>query len=151
MANFAYTNAAQLLNTAQLDHREAGADIRIRVVMSNTTAGTQFDAVTWGDLTVNDECDGANYPNGGGTCNNQVAVADNPNRRSEFSHDVVTLANLGAGSRQNVAHIYVISVDQGNADVLLYYVDTGGYPYDGNGGDVTITPNAQGAQQLRAV
>ena len=148
MPNFAYTNTAQLMNNGQLDHREAGADIRIRKVMSASTAGSEFSVSTVGGFTDFDEYDGANYA--AQTCNNQITTQDDPNRRSEFSHDVSTFPNMGAGSRQAVAHVYVRFVDGGNGDIPLYYVDTGGYPYDGNGGDVTITPNAQGAQQVRA-
>ena len=99
MANFAFTVASQKGNTGDLNHAEAGGmDIRVLLVMSNTTAAADFGAQTLSGITTLDECDGASYARQ--LCNNQVATQDLANRRSEFSHDVVTFANLGAGSRQ---------------------------------------------------
>lgn len=150
MANFAYIEAAQMGFTGLLDLLESGLDVRVLTVMSNSTAGTQRDATTISGFTTLDEYDGTNYPPARLQCANQVVNKDVPNQRSEFSHDVLTYANLGAGSRQAIAHIYFQQITDDTDSKPLFHVDTGGYPYDGNGGNVTITPNAQGAAQLQA-
>lgn len=146
MATFAYTRAKQLGFTGALDLREAGLDVRTIFVMSNSTAGTQRDATTIAGITTLDEYDGANYARQ--LCANQVVTEDVANERSEFSHDVITWANLGAGVRQCIGVIYYSHVTNDADSVPLFFVDTGGFPFDGNGGNVTLTPNAQGAAQL---
>lgn len=146
MASFGYTKAKQLGFTGVLDLQQSGMDVRVMLVMANTTADTQQDANFIADFTTLDECDGANHARQ--VCANQVVTRDDPNQRSEFSHDVVTFANLGVGTRQNVAAVYFQFVTNDADSVPLFYIDQGGFPFDGNGGSVTITPNADGLAQL---
>ena len=145
MPNFAYVEAKELSLNGALDLKETGLDVRMILVMTNTTADTQQTARFVGDITTLDEYDGTGYARQ--NMANQVVVRDDPNLRAEFNHDVVTFASLDAGTRQAQAHLYYSHVTNDADSPLLFYVDTGGYPFDGNGGDVTVTPNVEGAAQ----
>ena len=146
MVNFAYVEAKERGFQGLLDLREAGLDVRMLIVMTDTTADTEQTARFVGDIMTLDEYNGANYARQ--NMANQVVQRDDPNLRAEFNHDVATFANLGAGARQAQAHVYFSFVTNDADSPLLFYVDTGGYPLDGNGGDVTVTPNVEGAAQL---
>ena len=146
MVNFAFTEAKRLGLVGVLDLQASGFDVRVMLLMSNTSVDTEEDVTTIAGFTTLDECDGANY--GRQATAGEAVASDNPNNRAEWTHNVVTFANLGVGTRQNQAHLYFRFVTNDADSVPLFYIDTGGYPFDGNGGDVTITPNAEGAAQL---
>ena len=146
MANFAYTEAKQLGLTGVLDLQSSGLDVRVLLVMTNTTADTEEDVTTLNGFTTLDEYDDVGYARQ--STAGETVTKDNANNRSEWGHNVVTFPGLGVGTRQAQAHIYYSHVTNDTDSPPLFYVDTGGYPFDGNGGDVTITPNAEGAAQL---
>lgn len=145
MASFAYTNFKTVLLQAGIDLREAGHDIRVMLVMTNTTADTQEDVTTISAFTTLDEYDGANYVRK--ACANQTATADNANNRGEFDFDDFTWTSLGAGTRQAQAAVIYRHVTNDTDSVPLAFVDTGGFPFSGNGGNVTYTVNVEGAIQ----
>lgn len=146
MASFGYTNALQKGFTGVLDLQESGLDVRVILVMTNTTADTEEDTDFIGNFSTLDECDGTNYARQ--QCASQTVTQDNTNDRSEFSHNVITWSSLGAGTRQNQAAIYYAHVTNDTDSYPLFYIDSGGFPFDGNGGDVTLTPNAEGLAQF---
>jgi len=146
MASFAYTNFKTILGQGAVDLREAGNDIRCLLVMTNTTADTEEDVATISAFTTLDEYDGANYARK--TLGSQTMLADNANNRGEFDFADFTWTALGAGTRQAQAAIFYKHVTNDTDSIPLYFVDSGGFPFAGNGGDVTYTVNAEGSLQI---
>lgn len=146
MASFWYTEGLRQVMAGETDMN--AADIRVRLVMSNTTADTEQDATTVGGFTTLDEYDGANYATK--ALANEAVAADNANNRAEFDADDITWTALGAGTRQAVGMVVVKFVDGTTGDIPLLFIDTGGFPFSGNGGNVTVQWNAEGIGQLAA-
>lgn len=151
VANREYVNAKERRLTGALDLREAGLDVRVVLVMSNSTAETDLTAANLGAITTLDRNDAAGYADQ--AIANQVVVRDDPNQRAEFNHDPVTWTALAASTRANIGMIYYIEGANDAARVPLFFIDTmdagspNTFPFTGNGTDVTFTPNAEGLAQ----
>jgi len=145
MANFVYTKAKHLLLAGDIDFDEAGDDIRVLLVMSNTTADTEEDVDNIDAFTTLDEYDGANYVRK--ALANQVTAEDEANDRGEFDADNVTWTALGVGTRQCQALLVYHHVTNDADSPPIAFIDQGGFPFDGNGGDVTVQWNAEGIIQ----
>jgi hypothetical protein len=146
MANFAYTAAKQKIAKGDADFDTL--DIRAILVMTNTDADTAQDAATITAIGVLDEYDGAGYarPDLGAS----TITQDDPNNRSEIDYPDFTFgASVAAGTRQAAGYVIYTRVDgtPGN-DWPVGWVDTGGFPFSGNGGAVNVTVNAEGAIQI---
>jgi hypothetical protein len=145
MASFVYTPRKTDLLNGDLDL--AAADVRVALVMSNTTADTEQDADVVDDITTLDEYDGTNYARQ--AIGTEAVNEDAANNRAEFDGDDIQFADLGVGTRQAVAMFVYIHIDGTDAnDLALAYIDSGGFPFDGNGGDVDVAWNAEGILQL---
>lgn len=72
-------------------------DLRLLLLMTNTTADTDVDADNTGDYTL-DEMDGANYARQ--ALGNEAVNVDDSNDRAEFDAEDVSIASLGNGTRQ---------------------------------------------------
>lgn len=143
MANFVYTGHKYRSQKGEIDYDTA--DVRVILVMSNTTADTDQDATFVGDITTLDEMDGANY--GRKAVGTETVTKDDANNRSELSGTIPTWSQLGAGTRQVVGAVFYVHVTNDADSYVIGYVDTGGFPFTANGGDFTITPNAEGILQ----
>lgn len=142
--SFAYTGFKVDLLQGEIDF-DAPNDIRVMLVMTNTTADTDQDAHFIADIGTLDEYDGANYVRKALT--GETVNTDNPNDRGEFDAGDVTWTALGAGTR-SAAGIVVFKFVTNDADsVAICYIDTGGFPISGNGGDLTAQWNAEGILQ----
>jgi len=124
---------------------EAGADARILLAMTNTTFDTEQDDTFVGDTTTPDEYDGAAYVRK--NLANQAVNDDAPNDRGEFDADDFTWIALGAGTRQAQGMVLFIFITSDAASPLVAWIDSGGFPFSGNGGNVTVTWNAEGIVQ----
>jgi len=113
--------------------------------MSNTTADTEQDTDFIDQLGTLDEHDGANYARK--ELANEAVAVDDANNRGEFDADDVTWTALGVGTRQAVGAVVYKHVNDDTDSVLIAYIDTGGFPFDASGGDVTIQWNAEGILQ----
>lgn len=149
MANFWYTEASRQVMEAELDLNGVD-DIRMIIVMSNTTVDTEEDVTTMGGFTTLDEYDGSGYSVGGQALDNETVNKDDPNNRSEFDADDEVFANLGVGTRQAVAIVIFQFITSFALSKPLFFVDTGGFPFDGNGNDVTFEWNVEGIAQTQA-
>lgn len=143
MASFAYTHAKYLLATGAIDL--ATADIRVMLVMTNTTADTEKDVEFVGDFTTLDEYDGANYARKALT---EAVNQDDANDRAEFDATDIQWAALGAGTRQAQAMVVFLHDTNDAGSNPIAYIDSGGFPFSGNGGNVDVTWNAEGILQL---
>lgn len=143
--SFVYTPIKQKLAKADIDFDSA--DVRAILVMSNTTADTDQDAATISAIGTLDEYDGSGYsrPDLGAS----TITQDDTNNRSEIDFGDFTFgATVGVGTRQAVGMIYYVEVGADSVDLPIAYVDTGGFPFAGNGGAVNVTVNAEGLIQV---
>lgn len=145
MASFVYDHAKFLLLEGLLDFQEASDDIRIALVMTNTTVDTEKAKATISAFTTLDEYDGANYARK--ACANQAVTEVGGSNLGKFSFDAITWTALGIGTRQCQGLLLYKHVTNDADSIPIAFIDTGGFPFDGNGGNVTLTPNAAGFLQ----
>src|SRR5687768_7611369 len=143
MASFVYTKAKGNLLSGDIDLN--AHDIRVALVMTNTTADTEADTTFMNLFTTLDEFDGANYARK--TLANEAVNIDNANDRGEFDADDITWTALGAGTRAAQAMIVFKFVTNDADSVPIAFIDSGGFPITANGGDLTISWNAEGILQ----
>ena len=140
--SFVYTPALGLLDATVLT-----GDVRAALVMSNTTADTDQDAATISAITGLDEYDGASYARVALTTEAWAAVTATD--RFKFSADPIVFATLGVGTRQCVGLLLYLHVTNDADSKPLMYIDGVGFPFDGNGANVTFTPHADGVMYKR--
>lgn len=146
MASFAFTDFKRGLLAG--DANLASADIRFVLVMTNTTFDTEEDITTMGGVSTADYCDGANHDSTNGHAFSSEAVAaDNTNNRGEFDVADPTITALGAGTRNNQAMVVFRWVTNIGSSKPMVFIDSGGFPFNGNGGNVTVQINAEGLIQ----
>lgn len=146
MASFAYTRFLQDVGRGLVDFRETGIDARIRLHMTNTTCDTEEDTTTMAGFTTLDTYDGANYVDK--ALATQTMAEDTTNNRGEFDADNITWTALGAGTRQAAGMTLYSFVTNDAGSLPICWIDTGGFPFSGNGGDVTVAWNAEGILQF---
>lgn len=146
MASFVYTGAKEEIAKGAIDFREAGDDIRVVLVMSDSTADTEEDTLLMNAFTTLDEYDGAAYVRK--ALASQTVTRDDPNDRAEIDAVDVVWTALGVGTRQCIGMIVYKHVTSDADSIPIAYIDTGGFPFDGNGGDVTMQWNAEGILQI---
>lgn len=142
-----YTPAKERLAKGDLDWDEAGHDIRVILVMTNTTADTDQDAGTISAIGTLDEYDGSGYTRPALT---QSVVRDDANNRAELDANDFTFGSaVAAGTRQAAGMVVYRHVDGTAAnDLPIAYIDSGGFPFSGNGGAINVTVNAEGLLQV---
>lgn len=147
MANFVFTKAKEQTLLAAINY--STADLRILLVMTNTSLSTagQEDIATLGAATTLDEYDGSGYTTAGAALATKVVTLDNANNRAFLDADDLTFAALGAGTRSCKAAILYKFVTNVGASLPIAYIDTGGFPFAGNGSNVTLQWNAAGILQ----
>lgn len=143
MASFVYTPAKAQILGGLIDFDTN--DIRVALVMTNTTADTEQDIGLMNGFSVLDEMDGAAYVRK--ALANEIINQDDPNNRAEFDADNVTWTALGAGTRAVAGMIVYKHVTVDADSIPIMWIDTGGFPYTANGGDLTINWNAEGILQ----
>lgn len=142
MASFVYTPAkARLLNGTL-----ALTDVRLKLLMTNTTADTEQDAENPADITTQDICDGANYVEK--AVAGEAVSEDDPNNRGEFTFNPVTWSALGNGTRQIQGILMYEFVTNDTDSLNIAWIEPAGWPINPGGADLTITPNAEGVLQL---
>lgn len=143
MPNFVYTEAKRALLAGEIDF--ATDDMRVLLVMTNTTADTEEDVTTIAGFTTLDEGDGSGYARESIGSGNAVA-ADNANDRGEWDASDIVFALLGTGSRNYQAAV-IYQHNNGDTDhVPVAYIDDD-FPFPGNGSNVLFTWNAEGLIQ----
>ena len=125
---------------------DAPNDFRVLLVMTNTTADTEEDVATVSAFSTLDEYDGANYARQ--ELSSDTVTKDSTNDRGEYDAADITFTSLGAGTRQAQAAVIIKHVTNDTDSIPIAYIDTGGFPFAGNGGNVTIQWNSEGILQL---
>jgi len=136
---------ANLINgTIDLDTN----DIRVRLVMTNTTCDTEVDAITnLADYTTIDPSDDGSYADV--ALASEAVVADDANDRAEFDATDVSFTGLNGDATRDYQGILVYKyVDGTNAnDLPVVYIDfPATKPKEST--SLTVTFDAQGILQL---
>lgn len=145
MASQVYNEAKRAILAGEIDFDTD--DIRVQLLMTNTTADTENDAIVdLADFTTLDEMDGANYAVKALTT--EAVNKDDTNDRAEFDADDVTYTALGNGTRNVQGALIYKHVDGTDAnDLVLFWVEFASSQAPG-GNDFTITWDAEGILQL---
>lgn len=143
MANFVFNEAKRAYLAGEFD---MDTDVfKVVLVMTNTTADTEDDVNLMNGFTTLDECDGASYARQ--VLANKAINEDASNDRAEFDADDAQFASLGAGARNNQAAIIYKHVTDDTDSIPVAYIDTGGFPFQGNGGNIDVQWNVEGILQ----
>lgn len=130
-------------------------DIRLIYCMTNTTAtvddGTGRDAATISAITLDEFDGGGSHPPSFANREalaNELVREETAQNRSEFDADDHTVTSIPAGSR-NIQGIIVYQHKTSDADsVPLLWIDTGGFPFTANGGNLVMSWNLEGIAQI---
>lgn len=142
MASFVYTRAKELLANGGLDLDSH--DIRVALVMTNTTVDTEEDKLTISGFTTLDEMDGAAYVRK--ALANEVVNRDDVNNRAEFDADDVVWTALGNGARMIEGAVIYRHVTNDADSIPIAFVDLTNFNPGGN--NLTLQWNAEGILQL---
>jgi len=145
MASHVYDNAKEQLLLGTLDF--STDDIRVALLMTNTTADTEKSAATNAGFTTLDEFDGSGYSAGGSALAGEAVTEDGANNRGEFDATDLTFSSVGAGTRSIDGALVYKFVTNFNSSIPIAWID---FSPDivANGGDITIQWNAEGIIQL---
>ena len=150
MANFVYTRAKTNLAKGLLNLHTGGDDIRVMLLMTDTTADTQEDVATISAFTTLDEMDGSGYTRQ--ALANEVVNEDAANNRAEFDADNAEFGSVGAGTRSVAAALLYKHVTNDTDSIPIAYIDTVSsgptFPFAGNGSTITLVWNAEGILQV---
>ncbi len=144
MANFWFTHGVTGVMGAI---NMATDDIRVMLVMSDTSANTDEDAEHIDDITTLDEYDGANYVRK--ALASKAVTPDESNNRAEFDATDVEWTGLGAGTRELTGAVIYKHVNDDTDAIPLQYIDDN-LPMTPGGGAVILSFNTEGVAQLTA-
>jgi hypothetical protein len=120
-------------------------DIRVALLMSNTTADTANDGISFVSGLTLDECDGANYVRK--ALASETVTKDDTNDRAEFDAVDVTWSALGNGTRAVQGLLVYKHVTNDADSIPICWVEFSVNQNPG-GSDFTVTWNAEGIIQL---
>jgi len=119
-------------------------DIRVMLITSAYTPNANDDFISDGARAA--ELSGAGYTANGEALASKTIVEDDPNNRAEFDSADNTFTGIDAGTAAAAVIYKNTGVD--TTSTLIAYIDSGGFPIVTNGGDLTITWNAEGIYQI---
>lgn len=144
MASNVKNIAKSRLMKADMDLDEAGDDMRLFLLMTNTTFDTDLDTDNTSGFTL-DEMDGTNYARV--ALANQAVSTDDANDRAEFDADDVAFTSLGNGTRQvQGAGIHEFITNDAGSFPLCWVEFTA--TVNPGGSNFTIQWNAEGIFQI---
>jgi hypothetical protein len=122
-----------------------------KVMLVDATNDADIDDEFIGSITTLGELSGTGYTGGfGGSGRKAIGTRavnlDLPNDRAELDGDNITWTGINAGT---IVKAIIVRENTTDADSdLVAMIDDGGLPLVTNGGDVTLTFNAEGILQL---
>ena len=119
MANFGYSKAKAEILDGDIDF--TGDDIRVLLVMSNTTADTEKDVDTISAFSTLDECDDGSYARQ--ALANEAVAEDEANDRGEFDAYDASFTLAGDGSRDIVGAVVYKHVTNDADSIPIAYID----------------------------
>jgi len=125
----------------------------IKVALVGSTYSVNADDSFFNPSVYLTELGGTGYTGGYGgsgrkTLSSKVITRDDTNDRAEFSAAPVTWTAINAGTAAAAVIIRERSLTGDTMSELIAYINTGGFPITTNGGDLTLTWNAEGILQL---
>lgn len=145
MGSLVYNNAMLLSVTGSLNLTEGQDDIRVALVMTNTTVDTEEEVAFVGNFSTLDECDGANYVRK--TLSSQAVAIDTTNDRVEFDCEDLTWSGLGNGTRDLQGMLFFKFVTNDAASPPIVFVEFAANQSPG-GSDFSVTMDAEGVLQI---
>lgn len=143
MASKVFNEAKRAIAAGEIDLN--ADDIRVALLMSNTTADTANSGIVNVDDLTLDECDGANYVRK--ALASEAVNKDDANNRAEFDAADVTWTALGVGTRASQGVLVYKHVTNDSDSIPIAWVEfASNVTHDGT--DFTITWNAEGILQL---
>lgn len=119
-----------------------GDDMRLVMLMTNTTVDTEQDTITnTSNFTTLDEMDGTNYARQ--NLANEAVNRDDGNDRAEFDSDDVTINSLGNGTRQMQGALIHEHITNDAGSFPAFWVEFAATVNPG-GSNFTIQVNAEG-------
>ena len=144
MASVIYTHFKAEVMKGNIDLDTGGDDIRVALVMTNTTCDTEEDVTLMNGFTTLDEMDGSGYSRQ--ALANEVVNKDNTNNRGEFDADNTTFSSLGNGTRAVQGALIYKHVTDDTDSIPICFVDFAADQNPG-GSDFTIQWDAEGILQ----
>jgi len=145
MASLVYNNFLLLLGQGQIDLRESGDDIRVALLMTNTTADTEEETALMNAFTTLDEMDGSGYARK--TLSSQAIAIDTSADRAEFDIEDLTWSSLGNGTRAIQGLLILKHVTNDTDSIPLAFIEFSSTQNPG-GSDFTVQIDSQGLLQL---
>lgn len=142
MANFVYTNALDLIAKGSIDF--LNDDIRIALVDNTTTADTEEDVTLMNGFSTLGELSGTGYSRK--VLASKAINKDEANDRSEMDCADVLWSSINAGTA--AAAILYKHVSDDTDSIPIAFIDSN-FPFVTNGGDFTLTINAEGLIQVK--
>lgn len=130
---FLYNEFKRALAEGEIDL--GSDDIRVMLLMTNTTADADDDANTISAIGTLDEYNGANYARK--ALANEAVVENAGSNRAEFQADDVVWSALGTGTRQCQAALVYKHVTNDADSVPICYIDDWA-AFDGADADTTL-------------
>lgn len=145
MASLIYNNMMLALVKGDLDMQEGQADLRVALLMTNTTADTEEEVALMNGFTTLDEMNGTNYVRK--TLGSQAVAIDTAADRVEFDHEDLTWTALGNGTRNIQGMLLLQHVTNDTDSIPLAFIEFSASQAPG-GSDFTVQVNAEGLIQL---
>lgn len=146
MASLWFQEAAKQHALGALDL--IGDDLRVLLVMSNTTAGAELDADSLADITDLDEYDGTGYARVAMAGRALVEVVD-PKIMLKMTADPTVFPDLGPGSRQAAAAIIYRHTGTPSTELPIVIYTNAGFPFTGTGSDATVNWSPNGVVRFK--
>lgn len=146
MASLIYNNTFLLMGTGALDLTEGQDDIRVALLMTNTSADTEEEIALMNGFSTLDEMDGANYARK--TLASQAIAVDMSNDRVEFDCEDLTWSSLGNGTRAIQGMLLLKHVTNDTDSIPLAFIEFASTQNPG-GSDFTVNMPAEGLIQIR--
>jgi hypothetical protein len=138
---FVYPNGERRFRSSLLDW--AAADVRLLLVMANSTAGATPAADFVSDIVTLDECNAAGYARTAIT--GRSVDVDTVNKVVALLAAQTDLPAFAAGSRPNIGAVIYEHVGADSANPVLMYIDAAPYfPFQAVGSPVRFLWNATG-------
>ncbi|MAH47134.1 hypothetical protein CMI37_15005 [Candidatus Pacearchaeota archaeon] len=120
MASVVYTEFKRANAAAEIDLN--ADDIRVALLMTNTTADTEEDTALMNAFTTIDECDATGYARVALT--GEAVTADNTNDRAEFDADDASFTGLSGDATRDIQGVLVYKHVTNDTDSIpICFVD----------------------------
>lgn len=124
MASVVYNDFKRGLLSGEYDLHTAGDDIRVKLLMTNTTADTEVDAINQvSDFTTLDVCDATSYADQ--ALASEAVTADDTDDEGVFDAADSSFTGLGGNATRDIQGALVYKYVDGTAanDIPLFFVD----------------------------